>query len=136
MVTCQTETKNTQEKTKIMSHEMISQENVHILVERWRDVLHQINDLKVDDDKRLTDHSVHRILSCLMEEVVVAEGGKAAVPPSVPYKEMEKAARDASETLQLIERNGMEWDRGWICETARLSVERMWSWRTSTRKEA
>ena len=33
---------------------------------------------------------VHRLLCVLLDEVVVAEGGKGRVPLSVPYKELEE----------------------------------------------
>ena len=98
-------------KTKATKKEMLTREDAIVLVERWRDALHQISMTpEAIKDGFLTEDTVHRILSVMMDEVVVAEGGMGQIPLSVPYRELEKN----NEKLQVALKDPVTHVADWI----------------------
>lgn len=107
--------------------EMISRRNAGILADRWRDALHQIwltPDVAIKDG-RFTEDTIHRLLSVLLDEVVVAEGGRGRVPRSVPYRELEEKIRLAMSGLRSIEALANETQTSYSQSVAAETIKRV-----------
>lgn len=107
--------------------EMLTREHAGILADRWRDALHQIwlTPEKAIKDGRFTEDTVFRLLSVLLDEVVVAEGGRGRVPRSVPYRELEEKLRLAMSGLKSIEALANETQTSYSQSVAAETIKRV-----------